>query len=191
MCMLWCTRQQAGLPWLKTLISSNMFLTHAEGSSTQIISPSGVKSFQFSAPHLRAITPLVSPLGSMFYLLRSRKSLILSLRSLSLGSQNISRTFIPLFPFYYFPLVCFPLPKTLKGSPPLKIVWAISLPTPARAPLIMKHQEKPANQNLPSIFTSPIEAGSFYLPADSTSKEGGRGTAWLKDCHSSRTPPKC
>lgn len=114
--------QQAGLSWLETLISSNTFLTLAEGSSAQIISPSGVKSFQFSAPHLRGTTPPLSPLGSMFHPLHASESLILLLHSLSLGSQNISHTFIPLFPFYYFPLVCFPLPKTLKGSPPLKSI---------------------------------------------------------------------
>lgn len=130
----------------------------------------------FNSPHLTSEAPPLplSPLGSMFHPLRSSESLILLRHSLSLGSQNISRTFIPLFPFYYFPLVCFPRPKTLKGSPLLKGIWAISFSIPARAPLIMRHKERPANQNLPSTSTSPIEAGSFYLPADSTSKEGGR-----------------
>ena len=56
--MLGCVCQQMGLPWLKTLISSDMFVTHAEGSSTQLISPGAVKSFQFSAPHLQGLTLL-------------------------------------------------------------------------------------------------------------------------------------
>ena len=61
--MLGCMCQQIGLPWLKTLISSNMFLTHTKGSSTQLISPSSMKSFQFSAPHLTSHSraPLEEP----------------------------------------------------------------------------------------------------------------------------------
>lgn len=45
-------RMQVERPSLKALISSNMFLTRAEGSSDKIISSSAEKSFQFSAPHL-------------------------------------------------------------------------------------------------------------------------------------------
>lgn len=115
MCVRIC--QQVGPPWLRGLISSNMFLTHAEGSSAQIISPSAVKSFQFSTPHLWGIAPLPLPLGSMFHQLRSSESLILLLHSLGIGSQNISRTFIPLFPFYYFPRCQFPTSQDIKEKP--------------------------------------------------------------------------
>lgn len=177
--MLGCMCQQIGLPWLKTLISSNTFLTHMKGSSTQLISPSSVKSFQFSAPHLGGISPLlVSSLGSMFHPLRLGESLILLVHSFGPGSQNISCTFIPLLPFYYFPHRLFSTSRDIKEKPsPKGLHKPISFSSPARAPLIMKHQERPTNPNPPSTFTSPVESnmGLFICLQNSTSKEVGQG----------------
>lgn len=115
--MLGYVCQQVGPHCLGSLISSNMFLTHTESSSAQIISPSAVKSFQFSALTSEASSPSRKPRGSMFHPLCSSESLILLLHSLGLGSQNISRTFIPLFLFYYFPCCLFPTSQDLKEKP--------------------------------------------------------------------------
>lgn len=54
--------QQVWPPCLRSLISSKMFLTHTESSSAQIISPSSVKSFQFSALTSEASSPSRKPL---------------------------------------------------------------------------------------------------------------------------------
>lgn len=180
MCVRIC--QQVRPPWLRGLISSNMFLTHAEGSSAQIISPSAVKSFQFSTPHLWGITPLPLPLW------------------INVSSATFERITDPAPSFFgyrlteYFPhlysiisiLLFSPLsvshfPRHQREAHSWTADEPISFSTPARAPLIMRHQERPANPNLPSIVTSPVKSGVFICLQNSTAKDSkGVGIAVIK-----------
>lgn len=58
-----------------------------------------------------------------------------------------------------------------------RVYKPICFPSPDKAPLIMKHQKRPANSNPPSTFASPIESnlGLFICLQSSRSKEKGCG----------------
>lgn len=83
-----------------------------------------------------------------------------------------------IIPFYYFPHHLFSTSWDIKEKPsPKELHKPISFSSPARASLIMKHQERPTNPNPTSTFTSPVESnlGLLFACRIVHQKKWGRG----------------